>query len=97
MKVINMRDNPSALNFAIRVDRQGKYGNPFVMKTEDERDDVCDKFEKYAEWRLLIEPDWLDALRGQDLACWCAPKRCHADTLMRLANRRTGTDHGVRL
>jgi hypothetical protein len=25
-------------------------------------------------------------LRGKDLACWCAPKRCHAEVLRELAN-----------
>lgn len=30
----------------------------------------------------------LDALRGHDLACWCAlDKPCHADALLELANR----------
>jgi hypothetical protein len=25
-------------------------------------------------------------LRGKDLVCWCAPKLCHADVLLEIAN-----------
>lgn len=77
------------MNGAIRVDRGTDWGNPFIIRghSEAERHRVCDLYELYAEWRLTVEPGWLDPLRGHDLACWCAPKRCHADTLLRLANR----------
>lgn len=71
----------------VPVDRGTPWGNPFVMVTEADRDDVCDKFEQYAQWRLTIEPNWLEPLRGKNLGCWCVPKRCHAQTLLRLANK----------
>jgi hypothetical protein len=29
----------------------------------------------------------LHELRGKDLVCWCAPERCHAWVLIKLANR----------
>lgn len=68
------------------VGRGSDWGNPFIMHHPDERGKVCDLFEKYAEWRLTVEPEWLDELKGKDLVCVCAPRRCHADTLRRLAN-----------
>ncbi len=71
---------------AIRVDRATDWGNPFIMKKEADRERVCDQYEAYAQWRLAIDPTWLDPLRGKDLACWCTPRRCHAETLIRLAN-----------
>lgn len=72
---------------AIRIDRQTNWGNPFVMVDITDRDRVCDLFAQYATWRLTVDPHWLDPLRGKDLACWCAPRRCHGDTLLALANR----------
>ena len=74
------------------VGRGTPYGNPFVMTHENGQDTgsrewACAEFEKYAESRILREPDWLKPLYGKDLVCWCAPKRCHADTLLRLAER----------
>lgn len=72
---------------AVLVDRSSDWGNPFVMHGEADRDRVCDIFADYAQWRLARQPNWLDPLRGKALACWCAPKRCHAETLRDLANR----------
>ena len=68
------------------VDRHTPWGNPFILNLDGGRDEVCDLFAQYAQWRLTVQPDWLELLRGQDLYCWCSPKRCHADTLLRLAN-----------
>lgn len=71
---------------AIRVDRGTDWCNPFVMRCEQDRTRVCDLFAAYAKWRLTVEPGWLQPLRGKHLACWCAPNRCHAETLIKLAN-----------
>jgi len=86
-KVLNLRSAIGGLSY-IRVDRGTDWGNPFVMRsmTESERQRVCELYEQYAIWRLTVEPRWLDALKGHHLACWCAPKRCHAETLLRFAN-----------
>ena len=75
----------------MRVDRGSEWGNPFIMKnkTDHERNLVCDLYEQYAIWRLTIDPQLLVPLRGKNLACWCAPRRCHGDTLLRLANKET--------
>ena len=87
IKIINARQAPWGYNPNVRfVDRGTHWGNPFIMGSEKERDYVCAMFEKYAIWRLTVEPTWLDPLRGQHLVCHCAPKRCHAETLRRLAN-----------
>ena len=72
-----------------RVDRQTKYGNPYELaNTADDqaRATVC---ERYANEHLASSPDLVEAaksLRGRALACWCAPKQCHADTLAAIAN-----------
>lgn len=84
--IINLRTNQNISLVFIKVDRGSPWGNPFVKETEAQRNRVCDLFEEYAHWRLTIEPDWLKPIRGKNLACWCAPKRCHAETLLRLAN-----------
>jgi len=71
----------------VRVDRLSTgYGNPFITEVESERDWACDMFMEYAIWRIQKQPTWLKNLRGKHLACWCSPKRCHADTLLILAN-----------
>lgn len=87
VKIINLR-NPISVSPYVRVDRGTEWGNPFIMRSqsEQERARVCDLYEAYAIWRLTVEPKWLEPLRGHHLACWCSPRRCHAETLMRFAN-----------
>lgn len=71
---------------AVYIGRGSPYGNPFVIGKHGDRDDVCDKYEAM----LLNTPTLLAKvkveLKGKDLVCFCAPKRCHGDTLLRIAN-----------
>lgn len=71
---------------AVYIGRGSPYGNPFVIGKDGDRDEVCDKYEAM----LLASPQLLatvrNNLKGKDLVCFCAPKRCHGDTLLRIAN-----------
>lgn len=74
--------------FDVRVHRKHILGNPFIMKDERMRDDVCDKYERWFNKciiNLTPELDRLLALYRKHgalrLFCWCAPKRCHAETI----------------
>lgn len=87
MAIIYNSRNRNAPPGAVLVDRRTPWGNPFVMMDESDRDKVCDQFAEYAKRRLEREPNWLEPLRGKDLICWCAPKRCHASTLIALASQ----------
>lgn len=84
-KVLNKRVHGVPAS-AVYVGRPSKFGNPFAMVSEAERDHVCDAYETW----LLAKPELVAAakheLKGKDLVCWCAPRRCHADTLLRIAN-----------
>lgn len=45
-------------------------------------------FRIHAETKFRLQIDWLEPLRGKDLACWCKEgSPCHADILLELANR----------
>lgn len=81
-KVLNKRDGiPSG---AVYVGRPNKWGNPFLIGRDGNRDEVIEKFTTY----ILLSPllDNILELAGKDLVCWCAPEACHADVLLRLAN-----------
>lgn len=88
--IINLRAPIGGVAF-VRVDRGTDWGNPFVIQShsEAERQRVCELFERYAVWRLTVDPQWLMPLVGKNLACWCTPKRCHAETLLRLSNKES--------
>jgi len=74
------RPNPSI------VSPTYKWGNPFVIGKDGDREDVIRKFE---EW-FLNQPQLIDTakreLKGKVLGCWCAPQACHGDVLSRVAN-----------
>ena len=73
--------------YDIRIDRQTKWGNPFVIPRDGDRDTVI---RKYREW-VVTQPHLVAALpelRGKVLGCWCAPLPCHGDVLVELANRK---------
>lgn len=84
-RVVKISDNVPG---AVRVDRRSHWGNPFVIGKDGDRDEVCDKFTLYLADKLKTDPTWVDPLIGKDLACHCAPQRCHADALRLAAHAR---------
>lgn len=89
-EVLNKRIDPIP-DDAVYVGRPSKWGNPFHVGTHGTRDEVIDKYREWLEVALKAPSGYLDLdeLRGKDLVCWCAPKRCHADVLLTLANQET--------
>lgn len=71
--------------FDLYVGRPGKWGNPYLIGTDGTREEVIRKYIKWlrASPKLVAE---LPTLRGQVLACWCAPLDCHAHVLALVAN-----------
>lgn len=66
---------------AVYCGRPSKYGNPFVLGKDGDRNQVCDRFEA----EILPSLD-VSELRGKDLVCFCAPARCHCDAILEKAN-----------
>ena len=83
--------------------RGSALGNPFVMQSESQRDEVCDKYDEWF-YQQVDEPDFLLNIWNQSsklnpvtkqlkqlfiafvekdikLGCFCAPKRCHCETI----------------
>jgi hypothetical protein len=71
---------------AVYIGRPSKWGNPFAIGKDGDRDEVI---AKYRQW-LLARPDMMEAAKrelfGKDLVCFCAPKGCHGDVLLEMAN-----------
>ncbi len=79
--VLNKRTHSPHIR-AIYVGRGTPWGNPFVLGRDGDRNAVCDRFERETLPTLDVSE-----LKGKDLVCWCAPLRCHADALLREANK----------
>lgn len=72
----------------VYIGRGSVWGNPFPMKdkSEQERSRVI---KAYRQWLWLqqmqghITKEMILDLEGKRLACYCAPKACHGDVLIK--------------
>jgi hypothetical protein len=84
-KVVHCKWEP----FDVYIGRPSKWGNPFRIGVRLERDDAIALYRAYMsgdpQGRLLAEQAKRE-LRGKTLGCWCAPKACHGDVLLEIAN-----------
>ena len=79
--VVNMKHTKE---YDVRIDRWSKWGNPFRIGKDGDRQEVV---EKYMEYIIMERPDLMEALpelEGKVLGCWCKPKLCHGDALIKL-------------
>lgn len=71
---------------AVYIGRPTKWGNPFSIGKDGTREEVIAKHRKW----FLSQPSLMEEakteLRGKDLFCFCAPKSCHGDLLLEIAN-----------
>ena len=74
---------------AVYVGRPTKYGNPYRMEIDGSREEVVAKYRVWLAEKLEENPNFLDPLKGKDLACWCPlNKPCHADVILEYLKRR---------
>jgi len=88
----NLKTDKMIHPWDVLIDRRTVWGNPFPMKNKslEERDRVCDKYDERIQWSWkYIEP--LNKLRELNikygklrLFCWCAPLRCHGESIKRM-------------
>jgi hypothetical protein len=88
IEIKNKRDYSGS---GVYVGRPSPLGNPFPMLNEGMRDEVCDKYQAWlrAEYKkngaVKAELERLARMyKAQGrlvLVCWCAPKRCHAQSI----------------
>ena len=63
---------------AIYVGRPTKWGNPYKIGVDGNREEVIAKYREWLKKKLEEDP-----LKGKDLACWCPlNKPCHADVIL---------------
>ena len=95
--VKSLRRGYKPTSTSILIDRRTIFGNPFVLYNESDREKVCSEHQHWLDMWLdyhqeinigkysnkeVIEN--LHLLKNKDLLCWCAPKQCHGDYLLKL-------------
>ena len=82
--VVNIRDGDRTKSDLVYIGRGSKWGNPFRIGEDGDREEVI---EKYKKW-ILEQPNLLrdlHELKGKRLGCYCRPwHKCHGDILVEL-------------
>jgi hypothetical protein len=92
IEIVNLHFEKPSEPYEVKVDRSSPLGNPFYMFDESWRDIVCDQYEEYLSdsttkkhKEICNELNKLFLLYVKygklRLFCWCAPRRCHAETI----------------
>lgn len=68
---------------AIYIGRGSKWGNPFKIGIDGNRDQVIFLYEEWLKTQDELISS-IDELRDKDLVCFCKPKKCHGDVLIKI-------------
>lgn len=82
-RVVNKQSGEA---FDVYVGRPTIWGNPFYISRDMTRADCIAAYRDFLSRQPGVVERAQRELKGKTLACWCAPKACHADILMRVAN-----------
>ena len=84
-RVVHCKREP----FDVYIGRPSRFGNPHNLKAHGgDRAAVIELFDVTARKRLAVDDRWRESVRelyGKRLGCYCAPKACHGDVLLKLA------------
>ncbi len=94
IEIMNMHHIEPSEPYDVKVDRSSVLGNPFIKnEIPNCRNRVCEEYEIWFEEQLKdentvefakeigrLEHGYQQYGRLR-LFCWCAPKRCHAETI----------------
>ena len=83
--------------YDVYIGRPSKWGNPFIVGTHGPRDQCIKLYKEYIhkpeQHQLLL--DARSELVGKTLGCFCAPKACHGDVLLEIANVKEEENPGT--
>lgn len=77
----------------IRIDRSSKWGNPFEVGKDGERDFVVESYAQYFDRKLSLHRP-VSELDGKVLGCWCYPETCHGLVLLDAIANQTKEEFG---
>ena len=72
------------MSFYVKGTNKSKWANPFSVKKFG-RDGCLKKYEEYIRNNEVLMNS-LKELKGKELGCWCYPKPCHGNILLKLFN-----------
>lgn len=88
-RVLNKRTDKIPAD-AVYIGRPSKWGNPFVIGKDGDREAVVLKHLNWLKGQPAIVEQARRELKGRDLVCFCSPQSCHGDLLLFIANETEG-------
>ena len=83
--------NKRHASFDVYIGRGSKWGNPYCIGLDGDRDEVIRKYEVWIRGQKHLM-DSLHELDGKILGCFCFPLPCHGNVLIKLrAEQLRGT------
>lgn len=75
-------------SYNVYIGRPSKWGNPFSIGKDGDRQEVIEKYKKYINSKPKLIEIAKKELRGKTLGCWCSPEDCHGEYLAEIANSK---------
>lgn len=72
------------------IGRPSRWGNPFKLGRDGDRDEVMAKYADWLENRLAddaFRKELVKLSKATALVCWCKPEACHGDLLVAAMER----------
>ena len=90
MKVVHCKREP----YDVYIGRPSKWGNPYSHRPNttakfacDTRESAIEYYESYLRGNERLLNDLVE-IAGKIMGCWCAPKCCHGDVLIKLCREK---------
>ena len=80
--IVNLRNS----QYDIYIGRPSKWGNPFIIGRDGNREEVIEKYRDWILSNINLMND-LTELKDRALGCFCKPKPCHGDVLVELCDK----------
>jgi len=75
----------NAEKYDVYIGRPSIWENPFIIGKDGTRKEVIEKYEKYLRNNEELINRIME-LDGKILGCWCKPKPCHGDIIIKIIN-----------
>ncbi len=75
--------------YDVYIGRPSKWGNPYVIGVHGSREEVIQMYEEHIRTSPILMRA-LPELQGKVLGCWCPPKPCHGEVLLKLLKELEG-------
>jgi Domain of unknown function (DUF4326) len=79
-KVVHCKKSP----YDVYIGQPGQWGNPFATGPDCDRNQAIKLYEQWIRSQPELMKRAREKLKGKVLGCFCAPKSCHGDILLRI-------------